>query len=92
MRVDALNKVSQLYHATSTQKSTKTEKTGRTDKYEISEFGKSYQIAKQAVSAKSDVREEKVNELKNSIASGTYNFNSEEVADKMVNRFFDSMA
>lgn len=92
MRIDAINKVSQLYQATSTNKTTKSEKISSTDKYEISEVGKNYQIAKQAVATKPDVREDLVNDIKNRIATGTYSFDSEEVADMLVERYFDTKA
>ena len=92
MRIDAINKVSQLYQATSTSKPTKPEKVSARDKYEVSEVGKNYQFAKQAVAATPDVREDLVKDIKNRIATGTYNFNSEEVADMLVERFFDTKA
>ena len=92
MRIDAYNKVSQLYQATSTKKTNKADKVSASDKYEVSETGKYYQIAKQAVSAAPDVREDKVNDIKNRLASGTYNLNSEEIASALVDRYFDTKA
>lgn len=50
-----------------------------------------YQIAKQAVKDTEDVREDKVNKYKDAIASGTYNVSSQEVAEKMVSKYFDSL-
>ena len=44
-----------------------------------------------AVSESSDIREEKVAELKEAVASGTYNVSAAEIADKMVSRYFDSI-
>ena len=50
-----------------------------------------YQIAKQAVKDAEDVREDKVNKYKDAIASGTYNVSSQEIAEKMVSKYFDSL-
>lgn len=90
MRIDALNKVSSLYQANSLNKTKKIESRGTYDQVEISQFGKDYQIAKQAVANASDIREEKVNQIKASMASGTYNVKLEEVAEKMMEHYFDS--
>lgn len=92
MRIDAINKVSQLYQSSGANKTTKSDKLSTCDKYEMSEVGKNYQIAKQAVATKPDVREEMVNDIKNRIATGTYSFDSEEVADMLVERYFDTKA
>ena len=52
-------------------------------------MGKDYQIAKNAVAAAPDVREDKVNAIKQALASGTYNVSMEEVADKLINSSFN---
>ena len=62
------------------------------DAYEVSQFAKEYQIAKNAVSKTSDVREDRVAEIKEALASGTYNVSAQEIAEKMVSRFFDYQA
>lgn len=92
MRIDAINKVSQLYQTSGANKTTKSDKANTCDKYEMSEVGKNYQLAKQAVANKPDVREEMVNDFKNRIATGTYSFDSEVVADMVVERYFDTKA
>lgn len=89
MRIDAFNKVSQLYQQNSTQKLNKTNAVGKKDRVEISQIGKDFQIAKQVVAQAPDIRQDKVNELKQRMASGTYNVSSEEVADKMVESYFN---
>ena len=66
MRIDAFNTISQVYN-TSKQtgvKSTNKSSMGR-DEVQISSFGRDYQVAKQAVAEASDVREDKVAEMKN---------------------------
>lgn len=87
MRIDAYNQVSQLYKTNSKPKVQQTGNLSGSDKVEISSFGKDIQIAKQAVKNASDVREDKVAEIKNSIAKGTYNVSYEDFAEKLVQRF-----
>lgn len=91
MRVDALNQVSQLYQQTKPKKAVKTDKSYTKDEFQISREAKDYQIAKQAVSEASEIREDKVAQYKEALASGTYNVSSQEIAEKMVSRYFDSM-
>lgn len=91
MRVDALNQVSQLYNQTKPKKVTQTNKSYARDEFQISQTAQDYQIAKKAVSEVSEVREEKVAEFKEALASGTYNVSSQEIADKMVSKYFDSL-
>ena len=89
MRIDAFNQVTQLYKTNSTKKTYKASATQAADKVEISQMGKDYQIAKSAVAAAPDVRAEKVNAIKQALASGTYNVSMEEVADKLINSSFN---
>ena len=71
MRIDAYNAANDIYQ---------TEK----DKYELSDTARLYNTAKAAVSEASDVRLDKVNDIKARIAAGTYNISSEAVAEKML--------
>lgn len=89
MRVDAISKVSQLYQANSAKKTIKNDVSSRSDQFQMSQTGKDYQIAKQAVSSVPDVREDRVNDIKNRIATGTYNISSKEVADKLAENYFN---
>ena len=89
MRIDAFNQVTQLYKTNSTKKTYKTSNAQVADKLEISQIGKDYQIAKNAVAAAPDVRADKVNAIKQQLASGTYNVSMEEVADKLINSSFN---
>lgn len=89
MRVDAINHVSQLYKPASTQKAGKTEELKKRDAYEISQPAKDYQVAKKAVAEADDVREDKIASLKEALASGTYNLSSQEIAEKIVSKYFD---
>ena len=72
MRIETLNQVAGLYKLNKPAKTTNTTGTaaGR-DQVQISRVGKDYQLAKQAVANASDVREDKVADLKAKIAAAT---------------------
>lgn len=86
MRIDAYMQVNQLYNTNKTKGKSKQEKTGSKDSLEISDFGNAYHVAKQAVSQESDVRAERVKEIQERLAAGTYNVSIEDVADKMADK------
>lgn len=90
MRIDAYNKVNQLYQTSAAKKIAGAEKAAASDSLVISQPGKDYQIAKQALLNIPDVREDKVACIKSAIASGAYNVTAEEVADKLVESYFDT--
>lgn len=91
MRIDAYNKVSQLYGTGNIKKTAKPKGGSFSDKLEISQKGLDYQVAKQVVSQTPDVREDKVKQIKNQLEAGTYNIDMSEVAEKVVNRYFDEL-
>ncbi len=68
----------------------KIEKTNKTmefkDKVEISDKAKDFQVAMQAIKKLPEVRQEKIDGIKNAIKAGTYNPSAEEVVDKMLER------
>ena len=64
-------------------------KTSKSDKLEISQLGKDYQVAKAAVQSAPDIREDKIREIQARLASNTYNVSAEEIANKMVDNYFD---
>ena len=87
MRIDAMSEVTQLYQVNSTRKKTEKSSGYSKDSVEISSFGRDIQIAKQAVAQTEDIRTEKIQQLKNSIANGTYNVPMSALADKLLNGF-----
>lgn len=91
MRVDAYNQITQMYQAAKAKPVTAKGKVSSTDVFEISQTGKDLQVLKQAVKAAPDVREDKVNMIKEQLASGTYNVSAEEFADKIVNSYFNTI-
>lgn len=90
MRINSINKVDQIYRKTSAKNNVASTKKTTSDRIEISTMGKDLQIAKKAVSEADDVRWDKVNDIKRRMQSGTYNVSCEEVAEKMVESYFDT--
>lgn len=88
MRIEAYNQVAQVYQTTSSTKSKSVNavSAGR-DEVQISSFGRDYQIAKQAVAEASDIREDRVAELKASVNSGNYNVSVNDFAKKLLEKY-----
>ena len=88
MRVDAYNQVAHLYGVQQTTKVQKTNGTGRTsDQVSISQAGRDYQVAKKAVSEASDIREDKVAQLKNMVESGQYQVSGDDFASRLLEKY-----
>lgn len=89
MRIDAYNKVGQIYQTTNQTNKTKAEKkVSRDDKVEISQMGKDIHIAKQAIQNLPDVREDRVADIKKRMEAGSYTFSNSDIAEKLVETFF----
>lgn len=86
MRIDAYMQVNQLYKTNKTKSEKKSEKTEGRDSLEISAFGSAYQVAKQAVGQGSPVRADRIKEIQEQMAAGTYNVSIEDVADKLADQ------
>ena len=84
MRIDAVNRVSQLYQANSTKKVAKQTRTEKYDSVQISQMGKDFQVAKAAVASTPDVRTDLVNDIKTRMQNGTYDVSMEMLADKLL--------
>lgn len=93
MRIDAYSQIAQMYNLQkpAAQKAT-TSSASFMDKLNISNAGKDMQIAKQAVNSASDIREDKVAYFKNAIANGTYDVSGEDFADKLLEKFSQTLA
>lgn len=87
MRIEAYTQVQQLYN---TNKSTKVQgKThvSATDRIQISSIGKDIQIAKNAVAAAPDIREEVVAPIRSAVANGTYQVSASSFAEKLMQKY-----
>lgn len=88
MRIDAYNQIAQIYNTTKTTKAAKTQQTAAvSDQLSISQAGRDYQIAKKAVSEASDIREDKVAQLKNMVDSGQYQVSGDDFASKLLEKY-----
>lgn len=86
MRIEAYTQVQQIYKTQKTDKSQKKASVAATDQLQISSIGRDYQVAKQAVAASRDIREEITAPLKNRIQAGTYGVEAGAFADKLLER------
>lgn len=92
MRIGAYNQIAQVYGNQSVKKncgSGTIGATSTTDQVSFSTVGKDMQVAKAALGNIPDVREDKVNALRESIANGTYQVSAESFADKLMAAFDD---
>lgn len=89
MRVEAMSQVAQIYKANQAQGTGKTQKAKAKDEVQISEAGKDFQIAKMALQEAPDVREDKIAAIKFSMEAGTYQVNSSDFADKVIQKYKD---
>lgn len=92
MRIDAYNQVAQLYGVQSNYKTQKTSSVSAPkDQVSISQVGCDYQVAKSAVSQASDIREDKVAQLKSMIDSGNYSVELGDFASKLLEKYNNSL-
>lgn len=87
MRIDAYNSISQIYKTNSPKKTNKTSSASQVDMFEMSSVGKEYQIAKQAVASASDIRVDRVNDIKSRMEAGNYNVSDDDFASMLVSKF-----
>lgn len=86
MRIDSMNQVSQVYRMNRPKKVNTSYQASFSDKVEISQLGRDIQIAKKAVNAVPDIREDKVAAMKSAFAEG-YSVSDNDIADKLVECF-----
>ena len=89
MRIDAFNKINEVYKANNVKSAAKVKGGGFSDMLEISQTGKDYQIAKQIVAKTPDVREAKISDIKARMEAGTYHVSIEDVANKLAEQADD---
>ncbi|NLJ89860.1 MAG: flagellar biosynthesis anti-sigma factor FlgM [Clostridiales bacterium] len=92
MRINSYNKISQIYEAHQASKVKEANKINaikKKDGVEISNIGRDIQVAKEGLKRAPDIRYDKVNDIIKRMESGTYNISAQEIADKIVNKYFD---
>ncbi len=88
MRIDAYNQIAQLYKTGKSARTNRVENTTEVrDEVQISQTARDYQIAKQAVAGASDVREDKIAQLKASMDSGNYSVDTDSFAGKLLEKY-----
>ena len=87
MRIDAMNKVSQIYSANRTKKSANSNALSFADTLELSQAGKAVQVAKAAVAAAPEVREDRIAQIKAAMENGTWSVSDNDLADKLLDSF-----
>lgn len=88
MRIEAYNQIASAYKTTKTSRTQQIYGAGAgRDEVQISRVGHDYQIAKQAVAEASDIREDKVADLRNSVRSGNYNVDSGDFASMLLAKY-----
>ncbi len=88
MRIEDRIRIFQIY--TQTAKVTRVEKKQEVtsaDKVEISSEARDFQAVLNAIKLTPDVREEKVDEIKKKIDSGTYNISGRDVVEKLIREY-----
>lgn len=92
MRIDAYNQIAQVYGMNKSVGIQKAKGTGRlSDQLSISQAGRDFQVAKNAVSEASDIREDKVAQLKAMVDSGTYQVSPEDFASKLLEKYNNAL-
>lgn len=84
MRIDHVNNIYEIYKKQSLSKIKEPAKVQKKDEVALSVMARDFQTAQKVLSTTPDIREDKVNEIKAKIKSGTYNVSAEEVADKIL--------
>jgi len=90
MRIDAYNQIAQVYGTQKTSRTSKAQSAygaSQMDQVSISQVGRDIQIAKAAVSEASDVREDKVAQLKAMVDSGSYSVDEGDFASKLLAKY-----
>lgn len=87
MRIDTVNRIYETYQTQAATNVKKQEKVTSKDEVTFSSEAKKFAEVKKMLSDVPDVRWDKVNEIKERMASGNYNVKAEEVADKILSRF-----
>ncbi len=85
MRINPINNVNNVYKANKTSKAYgATNVSSSKDTLALSDFAKDLQIAKGAVTNAPDIRQAKVDDIRQQMEAGTYNVSASMLADKLL--------
>jgi negative regulator of flagellin synthesis FlgM len=84
MRIDQINSIYETYKKQSASKVKPASKVEKKDEVALSSVAKDFQTVYKLLNTTPDIREDKVNSIKERMNSGTYNVKAEEVADKIL--------
>ncbi len=87
MRIDTVNRIYETYQTQTAANIKKQGKVTSKDEVTFSSEAKKFAEVKKMLSDVPDVRWDKVNEIKERMASGNYNVKAEEVAEKILSQF-----
>lgn len=87
MRIEAYTQVQQMYQTKRAGKTQKSAAASRTDRVQISSFGKDIQAVKAAVASAPDIREELTAPIKARIQDGTYEVSNGSFAEKLIQKY-----
>lgn len=86
MRIEAYNKVQQLYQTKKVNKVRQTGSTPHTDQLQFSNFGKEIRAAQAALAGAPDIREELIAPIRTRVQNGTYKVDTASFADKLIEK------
>lgn len=87
MRVDAINRAYEAYSTQKVTASSKTNKVASKDQVALSSQAKDFTSIYKQLQDVQEVRQDKVDTIKERMANGTYNVTAQEVASKMLAQY-----
>lgn len=84
MRIDQINNIYETYKKQSIAQVKPVAKTQKKDEVALSGTAKDFQAIYKLLNTTPDIRQDKVDEIKEKISSGNYNVKAAEVADKIL--------
>ncbi|MDZ7672936.1 MAG: flagellar biosynthesis anti-sigma factor FlgM [Halanaerobiales bacterium] len=79
-----MNKIMKAYQNLNQQDNNNVKKQTKLDQVNISNEAKEIQNIKETLENKSEIRQEKVDQIKNQIQNGTYQVDSQKIAEKII--------
>ena len=86
MRIDQVNNIYETYKKQSIAQVKPPTKTQKKDEVALSKTAKDFQAVYKLLNATPDIRQDKVDDIKEKINAGNYNVKAEEVAEKILAR------